>query len=424
MSRFMVTAMPFTGHVMPMLAVAETLVERGHEVRMYTGAAFRDAVEDIGAGFVGWRSAPDFDEHDLPATFPRLVGKRGVAQLLTNVVDLFIETASWQVADLEREWRQTPWDVHVAEESSIAPRLFAERTGCAWATITVLPPYLGSRQGPPSGMGLVPGMGPVLRARDATLRRVAPLLGRPLQRPMARQRAALGLAPTTQTFNEAIFSPQLILASGVPALDFARKDRPERLHWVGALYRATRQSMDLPDWWTELAGRRVVVVTQGTFNIDPADLLLPAVAGLGEVDDLVVAVTGVRGQDTLPAPVPSNVRVAGYLPFDLLLPSADVVVTNGGWGGTLRALAHGIPLVLAGADLDKPEVAARVEWAGAGVNLRTGTPSPAAVRTAYQRVRSNPEYRMTARRIADQLAATGGAAHAAQLLEQFAARAC
>ena len=49
MARFMVTAMPFSGHVTPALAVAEALVARGHHVRFYTGAAFRERVEATGA---------------------------------------------------------------------------------------------------------------------------------------------------------------------------------------------------------------------------------------------------------------------------------------------------------------------------------------------------------------------------------------
>jgi UDP:flavonoid glycosyltransferase YjiC (YdhE family) len=62
-----------------------------------------------------------------------------------------------------------------------------------------------------------------------------------------------------------------------------------------------------------------------------------------------------------------------------------VLVTNGGWGGVLTALAHGLPLVVGGGDLDKPEVAGRVDAAGVGINLRTGTPTSAAVRAAVDR---------------------------------------
>lgn len=69
MARFLLAAMPFTGHVIPMLAVAEALLGRGHSVRVYTGSAFRDRVEASGAVFVPWRNAPDFDENDLTKTF-------------------------------------------------------------------------------------------------------------------------------------------------------------------------------------------------------------------------------------------------------------------------------------------------------------------------------------------------------------------
>ena len=44
----------------------------------------------------------------------------------------------------------------------------------------------------------------------------------------------------------------------------------------------------------------------------------------------------------------------------MLLPRTDVLVTNGGYGGVQQALAHGVPLVVAGRTEDKVEVAARV----------------------------------------------------------------
>jgi hypothetical protein len=52
-----------------------------------------------------------------------------------------------------------------------------------------------------------------------------------------------------------------------------------------------------------------------------------------------------------------------------------VMVTNGGYGGVQMALSYGVPLVVAGASEDKPEVGARVAWSGAGLNLKTGKPS-------------------------------------------------
>ncbi|MGI5442938.1 glycosyltransferase [Streptomyces shenzhenensis] len=90
--------------------------------------------------------------------------------------------------------------------------------------------------------------------------------------------------------------------------------------------------------------------------------------------------------------MPANVRVGGYVPFDALLPYASVLVTNGGYGGVHQALRHGVPLVVGGDGEDKPEVAARVQWSGAGLDLRTGQPSPEAVRDAVLAVLGEPGY--------------------------------
>jgi MGT family glycosyltransferase len=422
MARILVSAMPFTGHVTPLVAVAEQLVARGHDVRFYTGSAFRARVEASGAALVPWRAAPDFDENDLPATFPRLTGKKGLAQLLVNMEDLFIDTAPRQFADLEAEWRRSPWDVMVADETSVGVVLTAQRLGIPWATIAVLPLNLAGTQGPPSGMGLIPGTDPLTRLRDAALRAAVPVMTRPLRKPLARARAAVGVAPSSLTMDEMVFSPLLVAASGSSSLDYGRADRPATLEFVGELRSDSRTDIPLPVWWGDLDGRTIVHVTQGTQNNDPADLIRPALEALADLDVLVVVTTGVRERDTLPFAVSADVRVAGLLPYAELLPRAAVVVTNGGWGGTLAALGHGIPLVVAGGDLDKPEVAARVAWSGAGVNLRTGTPTAAHVHRAVERVLADSSIRDAAQRVGAELRALGGAARAAELVEALVPR--
>jgi MGT family glycosyltransferase len=416
MARFLVTAMPFTGHVTPVGAVAAELVARGHDVRFYSGSAFRSKAEAAGAAFVPWRSAPDFDENDVSATFPRLLGKKGLSQLMVNMEDLFIAAAPLQVADLGAEWAREPWDVIVADETSVGAALFAERNGGRRATVAVIPLNMTVTEGPPSGLGLSPGRNIVTKARDAALRAAVPLFARPLKAPLARARAAVGLPASSLTFEQVAFSRELVIASGSPLLDFNRTSRPPYVHFVGRIA-ADPPPGRLPHWWSDLDDRTVVHVTQGTQNIDPADLIRPTVEALADRDVLVVVATGVPGRDALPFPVPANVRVAGFLPYAALLPRVDLVVTNGGWGGTLAALSHGIPLVIAGGDLDKPEIAGRVAWTGAALNLRTGTPSSAKIAAGVDRVMTDQSFRDAAARVGDELRSLGGAARAAELLE-------
>jgi MGT family glycosyltransferase len=243
-----------------------------------------------------------------------------------------------------------------------------------------------------------------------------PLFARPLKAPLARARAAVGLPDSSVTFQELVFSRQLVVASGAPLLDYERGGHPDYLNFVGRLT-VDAPPASLPSWWADLDGRPIVHVTQGTQNIDPADLIRPAMDALADRDVVVVVATGVPGRDALPFAVPANVRVAGFLPYAALLPRVDLMITNGGWGGTLAALSHGIPLVIAGGDLDKPEIAARVAWAGAGVNLRTGTPSASKIAVGVDRIMADPSFRDAAARVRDQLRSLGGASRAAELLE-------
>jgi UDP:flavonoid glycosyltransferase YjiC (YdhE family) len=192
---------------------------------------------------------------------------------------------------------------------------------------------------------------------------------------------------------------EAIVQFTVPEFEYPRRDLPSSVHFVGPLAPATPAS-ELPSWWDDLDGSRPMVhLTQGTIaNFDFAQLIAPALEALADLDVTVTVTTGGRPLDELPA-LPTNARAAEYLPYDRLLPLTDVLVTNGGYGGVQQALAHGIPLVVAGQTEDKVEVSARVGWSGAGINLKTNTPAAAAVRRAVVDVLTDPSYRTRARAI-------------------------
>ncbi len=61
--------------------------------------------------------------------------------------------------------------------------------------------------------------------------------------------------------------------------------------------------------------------------------------------------------------------------------------SNGGYGGVHFALRYGVRLGVAGRTEDKMEVTARVGCSGAGVNLHTQRPKPAAIARAVAAVR-------------------------------------
>ncbi|MBD8063262.1 glycosyltransferase [Oceanitalea stevensii] len=420
MASIMLTAMPFAGHARPVRAVAGELVRRGHDVRVYTGRSYTGLFEEVGARGVPWQEAPDLDERDLAATFPRLRGRKGFRQVLVNLEDLFLGTAPAQARDLERAHAAEPWDLLAGDPMALGTRFAAERTGSRWATVSPIAVWLPGPGIPPTGLGLTPATGPLGRVRDLALGSVAGAGTRVLTRRYQAVRRRVGLAGDGETFATMWYSPQLVVGAGSPGLDYPRSDLPGHIRLVGDLMDdgAPPPPGPLPEWWEDVTRATVPVVhvTQGTANVDPRDLILPAVEALAGRDVLVVVGLGHR-TPPLPGRLPANVRVAPMVPYPHLLPLTDVMVTNGGFGGVLQALRHGVPLVVACGDLDKPEIAARIGWHGAGVNLRTGRPRPAAVAAACDAVSADPRYRATAGRLGAELRALGGTRAAADLLE-------
>jgi UDP:flavonoid glycosyltransferase YjiC (YdhE family) len=416
----MVTAMPFAGHALPIRAVAAELVRRGHDVRVYTGRSYLDMFEHVGARGIPWQAAPDFDERNFAATFPRMRGKKGFRQVLINLQDLFLGTAPAQCTDLLNAYEQEPWELIAGDPMSLGTRFAAERLGGRWATVSPIAVWLPGKGIPPTGLGLLPGRGVLGQMRDTILGAASGAGTAALTRMYQRTRHQVGLAPDRETFGTMWYSPQLVVAAGAPGLDYPRTDLPGHIRFVGDLTDGaeTLQPAALPAWWADVTRAKVPVVhvTQGTANVNPRDLILPALEALADQDVLIVVGLGHR-TGPLSGPLPSNARVAPMVPYSQLLPHTSVVITNGGYGGVLQALRHDIPLIIAGGDLDKPEVAARIGWHGAGVNLRTGSPSAAAVTAAYREITIDPGYRAAAARLGAEMRSLGGTRAAADLLE-------
>ncbi|GAA3865918.1 glycosyltransferase [Leifsonia kafniensis] len=422
MARILVSVMPFAGHVAPILAVVEQLVARGHHVRVYTGSRYLDQFEAVGARGVAWRNAPDFDEHDLHAAFPALPVRTGRRALLGNLEHIFVRSAVGQVADLREAYAAEPWDVMAGDQLCLGIALAGEKLGCPWASISLVPLSLPSRDLPPAGLALQPGQTIAGRLRDRMLRSAFTLLTQHVQKAYEQTRNAVGLPAAAQPLERAWWSPYLICAVGVPALEYPRSDLPPQVHFVGALRRPSGVvRAQHPPWWGDVLSdeRPVVYVTQGTLNTDPTELLEPALVALADEDVLVVASTGKRGESVLPFSIPHNARVADMLPYSELLPRLSMMITNGGWGGVLAGLASGVPLIVAGGDIDKPEIAARVAASGAGIDLRTGRPHPAAIARAVNAIRDDRLFGVNAARVAEQLARHDGVREVAQLLERL-----
>jgi UDP:flavonoid glycosyltransferase YjiC (YdhE family) len=96
-------------------------------------------------------------------------------------------------------------------------------------------------------------------------------------------------------------------------------------------------------------------------------------------------------------------------------------VINGGYGALQNGISNGIPLVVASAGEDKPEVCARAEWAGVAVNLRTGQPIKEAPREAIDEVISNSKYKKATQKLEAEMATFDPMTVVAKTIDEFAA---
>ncbi len=421
MPRFLISTMAAAGHVTPAIAVAAELVSRGHDVIWHTGPEWEPVVTATGARFSAAVHAPSLTELSADPD----PGTTGAAQAVSALRHLLVDRMAGQLADYEAILDAQPVDAVVVDLCALGGRALHDKRGIPWATLGISPLAIPAGDIPPFGSGRLPPRNRWGRWGNAAYWRLGRVLMRGLDEAYSAQREALGLpalSPGESTFDH-MTSGQLHLQASTPAIEFPRRPWPEAVHLVGPLIPPAGQGLGggggfrLPAWWGELDEVPTVVhVTQGSVATDPQTLTLPALEALDGLDVLVIV--------TSPEPselgsVPSNTRVSSFIPHGLLLPRVDVMVTNAGFNGVKAALAHGVPMVLAPWGNDQPDVAARVRWAGAGIDLRTRTPEPAAVRVAVQTVLADPHYREAARRVEAEFALYPGGQRAADCLESL-----
>lgn len=171
--------------------------------------------------------------------------------------------------------------------------------------------------------------------------------------------------------------------------------------------------------WRDDDGRDLVLVSFSTgFEQRNVDKVQRALDALADEDVNVVATTGgIVAPNEIAAP--ANAVVINYAAHDPILRRAALVVGHGGHGTAMRAMRHGVPMVvIPGVAGDQPYVASAVQEWGAGLAIAADA-DVATIRAAARRVRAEPSFRAAARERAAMLAGIDGAARAAGEIEML-----
>jgi UDP:flavonoid glycosyltransferase YjiC (YdhE family) len=255
---------------------------------------------------------------------------------------------------------------------------------------------------PPFGPGLPPDSSPAGRERNKAMNEGVQkqLLGK-AQATFEQLFRSTGAKFEKNTFFcDAMYTlPDRFIQMCIPSVEYPRSDLPTNIRFAGGLPKGHRDAYtDPPVWWDEIINnktKKIVLVSEGTLTVSFTELVVPTLIGLKDREDIIVVVAlGKKGR-SLPEGiiVPANAHIEDFIPFDDVLPYCSVFVSNGGYGAFQHAVGHSVPLVIGGGTEDKPEIAARAEWVGVAVNLRTSTPTPEAVLAAVDEILSNSKYK-------------------------------
>ncbi|HEU4947587.1 MAG TPA: nucleotide disphospho-sugar-binding domain-containing protein [Kribbella sp.] len=406
MATFLVYVEPVPGRVYPLVSTLQELGRLGHRVTVRSGAAEVDLLRSV--GIEADLLAPElvrFDAQDWRA--------RTRFGALMRALNQFGERAGAQAEDLRRTITAEQPDVVIIDETSWGAAAAAEHSGLPWAFSVPSPIPIPSRDAPPFGLGLTPRHDRVGRLRD---RLAAPLtvgtLGRIIAKHVNPVRTELGLTPL-RTLEQFYLAASLILAYTAEPFEYPRTDWPPEVLLVGpGLW---EPPADPPPWLNQFSRTPVLATCSLSFQNDSRLAEAVCAAFAGEPVDVVITTGDV---DVSGLQIPPNVRLERFVPHSPVLDRAACVICHAGMGITQKALAHGVPVVAVPFGRDQPEVARRVEVAGAGVRLPARALTPDRLRSAvYQAIQLQPG----AQRIAAAFAAAGGSAAAAATLVGLAA---
>lgn len=361
------------GHLRPMLPLARALRDRGHDVAWVSGPEARGSVEGMGLRFFLAGDTTVAYAAALAAQWPersRLTAQQAsethFGRLFGGIVAPAMQAGMGAAVD---QWRP---ELVVNGAAALAAPLVCRQRGVRHVT---------------HGFGL-----PLLPARlDQATQRWAP----------AWDHAGLPLEPDAGLYRHQyidIGPPAWRAGAALPACPVLAL-QPVR--------RQPRGAEGLPDAVRALLdadGAPVVYLSFGTaFNRVPA--LQAAVHALATCALRLVVSLGPGGDMSLARSLPPHVAAAPWIDQQVLLPWCAAVVSHGGAGTVLAALAHGLPQLCLpqGADQFRNGLAvARVE---AGLMLQPDEGTDAALCQAVVRLLTDPLLAWGAGQMAQQIAA-------------------
>lgn len=383
------TTQPGHGHLQPMAPYARALMDAGDEVKVATAPSFAEAVERLGLEAVP--AGPDFTWERAAETFPALSAARTTAEADEVVREIvWGRSVPGVMADLRElmdRWRP---DLVLREAAEHGGTLAALRIGVP--TVVAL---WGAVATDPAWEQTVVPYSFIHRRWNARARE-------------------LELTQTAEEYLAAEPALSCLPPSWIP--DDLPRVQPVHHFRMPPLDGAA----DGAQWTPPASGRPLIYATLGTVYTFDRRVRATLLEALGDVDADVLFTVG-RSLDPATIDAPPNVTIERYVPQSLVLEHAALVVSHGGLGTVIGAVAAGVPMVLVDLGGDHAVNTGRAVAVGVAEAFRRDELGVDAVRDAVRRMLGDPGPRARSRTLAAELAELPPAAAAVPLLRAIAA---
>ncbi|WP_276134473.1 glycosyltransferase [Polluticoccus soli] len=397
---------PADGHFNPLTGLAAHLKNEGHDVRWYTGPTYASKIEKLGIPYYLFAKAKEVTVHNIDEVIPeRKKIKNHVKKVVLDICSYFIDRGTEFFEDIKDINQGFDFDVLIADNAftgiTFVKRILKKQV----VTIGILPLGETSKELPPPIMGLTPAKSFAGKTFHAFLRYMTDnvLLKKPHEL-MHKYHAQYGVKlPKLNIFDVQIQHSTLYLQSGTPGFEYRRPQMSKNIHFIGPLMPYSSGKPYKLEFEEQIRKYdKLILVTQGTFEGDVTKLIIPTLDAFKGTNNLVVVTTA--GWQTAELRERyldyENIIIEDFIPFNAIMPYADVYVSNGGYGGVMLSINNKLPMVVGGVHEGKNEICARVGYFKLGVNLHTERPKPEKIRKAVEEVMRNNIYQRNVERLA------------------------
>lgn len=418
MARIIVCSLPASGHLNPLIAIAQQLQQDGHHVLIATDHSYHLQISRAGLEPI----ALNYPDH-----------------MVSNIIQQFQKPARW-VSQFQMKAPQTYFfdhlealvgqlihiigrfkpDVLLTDLNYYAGSIAAETCQLPYASYCAIVNTLRSPDVPPYGLGAswVPTGHP--------MRWAWPFLNIPVEAVLWRHdlianrvRRRFGLLK--QRGLMLAYSPYLGMVPLTDAYAYPRTSVPPQVMYIGPVTSARRgeEHDDFPWEWLN-DDRPTIYMSMGTI-VGASDVFKAAIEAARNQSRWKILMTVGRNTDRgLFGELPENVLLRNFVPQLQILPHVDAVISHGGNNTVTETLMHGLPLLVIPISADQPESAGRVEACGAGLRLRPALATPSRLQRMIERLLFDPRFKQSALKVQASYTQMQGAATASRLVALLA----